>query len=85
MSKPELLILDEPSLGLAPIIIEQIFEIIQKISHAGMSILVVEQHIHMALEIAQYAYIIESGRIVQHDSAAALLDDERVRQTYMGM
>ena len=85
MSKPELLILDEPSLGLAPIIIEQIFEIIQKISHAGMSILVVEQHIHMALEIAQYAYIIESGRIVQHDSAPALLDDERVRQTYMGM
>ena len=85
MSKPELLILDEPSLGLAPIIIEQIFEIIQRISRAGMSILVVEQHIHMALEIAQYAYIIESGRIVQHNSAAALLNDERVKEAYIGM
>ena len=85
MSKPELLILDEPSLGLAPIIIEQIFEIILKISQYGMSILVVEQHTHMALEIAQYAYIIEGGRIVQHDSAAALLDDERVKEAYMGM
>ncbi|HIG46164.1 MAG TPA: ABC transporter ATP-binding protein [candidate division Zixibacteria bacterium] len=85
MSKPELLILDEPSLGLAPIIIEQIFEIIRKISQYGTSILVVEQHTHMALEIAQYAYIIEGGRIVQHDSAAALLDDERVKEAYMGM
>jgi len=85
MSQPKLLILDEPSLGLAPIIVETIFETISQISQAGVSILVVEQNIHLALEIAEQAYIIENGRIVQHDSGENLLHDERVREAYLGI
>ena len=85
MSQPKLLILDEPSLGLAPIIVENIFETITQISQEGVSILVVEQNIHQALEIAGQAYIIENGRIVQHDSGEHLLNDERVREAYLGL
>jgi branched-chain amino acid transport system ATP-binding protein len=85
MSQPKLLILDEPSLGLAPIIVENIFETINQISQEGVSILVVEQNIHQALEIAGQAYIIENGRIVQHDSGEHLLNDERVREAYLGI
>jgi branched-chain amino acid transport system ATP-binding protein len=85
MSQPKLLILDEPSLGLAPIIVENIFETINQISQEGVSILVVEQNIHQALEIAGQAYIIENGRIVQRDSGEHLLNDERVREAYLGI
>jgi branched-chain amino acid transport system ATP-binding protein len=85
MSQPKLLILDEPSLGLAPIVVEQIFEIIQHISNNEISILLVEQNVRLALEVAQDAYIIEGGRIIQHAPAADLLDDERVRKAYMGI
>ncbi|MCB0174478.1 MAG: ABC transporter ATP-binding protein [Anaerolineae bacterium] len=85
MLQPKLLILDEPSLGLAPLIVEDIFNVIKQISTEGISILVVEQNINMALEIAQYAYVIETGRIVQQDTGAKLLTDERVRSAYMGI
>lgn len=85
MSQPKLLILDEPSLGLAPIIVEIIFEIIKQISQEGVSILIVEQNIHLALEIAGQAYIIENGRIVQHDTGTNLLHDERVKEAYLGI
>ncbi|MCB9078225.1 MAG: ABC transporter ATP-binding protein [Anaerolineaceae bacterium] len=85
MLQPKLLILDEPSLGLAPLIVDDIFKVIKQISTEGISILVVEQNVNMALEIAQYAYVIETGRIVQHDTGAKLLTDERVRSAYMGI
>ena len=85
MSQPKLLMLDEPSLGLAPLIVENIFEVIQRINQAGVSILIVEQNVHLALEIAGLAYIIETGRIVQHDTGVNLLNDERVKEAYMGI
>jgi len=85
MSQPKLLMLDEPSLGLAPIIVEHIFEVIQRISQDNVSILIVEQNVHLALEIAEQAYIIETGRIIQHDTGANLLNDERVKEAYMGI
>ncbi len=85
MSKPKLLMLDEPSLGLAPLIVEQIFEVVKQISQDGVSILVVEQNVQVALEIAEHAYIMETGRMVQHDSAASLLNDERVKEAYIGI
>lgn len=85
MSQPKLLILDEPSLGLAPIVIENIFDVIKRISEDGVSILIVEQNVHLALEIAEQAYIIENGRIVQHDTGANLLNDERVKEAYLGI
>lgn len=85
MSRPRLLMLDEPSLGLAPLIVKQIFEVIKRISAEGMSILLVEQNVRLSLEIARHAYVIESGRIVQHDRAGSLLRDERVKEAYLGL
>lgn len=85
MSRPRLLMLDEPSLGLAPLIVKQIFEVIKRISAEGVSILLVEQNVRLSLEIARHAYVIESGRIIQHDSAATLLRDERVKEAYLGL
>ncbi len=85
MSRPKLLMLDEPSLGLAPLIVENIFDVIQRISQDGVSILIVEQNVHLALEIAEQAYIIENGRIVQADTGANLLSDERVKEAYLGV
>lgn len=85
MCQPKLLILDEPSLGLAPLIVEDIFGVIQRISQQGVSILIVEQNVHLTLEVAEHAYIIENGRIVQHDSGANLLKDERVKESYLGL
>jgi branched-chain amino acid transport system ATP-binding protein len=85
MLQPKLLILDEPSLGLAPLIVEDIFEVIKQISAEGISILIVEQNVNLALEIAEYGYVIETGRIVQQDTGANLLSDERVRSAYMGI
>jgi len=84
MSKPKLLMLDEPSLGLAPIIVKNIFEIIKQINRSGVSILLVEQNVRIALEFAQRAYIIENGRIIQHGDAKALLSDEQVKDAYLG-
>jgi len=85
MQQPKLLILDEPSLGLAPLIVEDIFAVIRQISSEGISILIVEQNVNLALEIAEYGYVIETGRIVQQDTGANLLSDERVRSAYMGI
>jgi branched-chain amino acid transport system ATP-binding protein len=85
MSRPKLLMLDEPSLGLAPLIVENIFDVIKRISGEGMSILLVEQNVHLTLDIADRAYIIESGRIVQHDSAENLQKDRRVQEAYLGI
>lgn len=84
MSEPKLLLLDEPSMGLAPILVQQIFEIIREINQAGTSILLVEQNAYMALGIASRAYVLETGRVVLSDNAAKLREDPKVRAAYLG-
>ena len=84
MARPKLLLLDEPSLGLAPIFVERIFDIIGQINEQGTSILLVEQNALMALDAADRGYVLETGRIVLADSAAALKTNEQVRKTYLG-
>jgi branched-chain amino acid transport system ATP-binding protein len=84
MARPKLLLLDEPSLGLAPIFVERIFEIVKTINDEGTSILLVEQNALMALDHASRGYVMETGRIVLADTAAALKTDEQVRKTYLG-
>jgi len=84
LSKPKLLLLDEPSMGLAPLIVEKIFEIIQMIAKEGVTMLLVEQNAKLALEVSQRGYVMESGRITMGGPARELLDDERVRNAYLG-
>ena len=84
MSKPKLLMLDEPSMGLAPILVEQIFDIIQELHAAGTTILLVEQNASMALSVADYAYVLETGRIVMSGRAQELLHDDAVQKAYLG-
>jgi len=84
MARPKLLLLDEPSLGLAPIFVERIFDIIKQINEQGTSILLVEQNALMALDAAHRGYVLETGSIVLADSAAALKTNEQVRKTYLG-
>ncbi len=84
MARPKLLLLDEPSLGLAPIFVERIFEIIKQINEQGTSILLVEQNALMALDAANRGYVLETGRIVLADDAASLKTNEQVRKTYLG-
>lgn len=84
MSKPRLLLLDEPSLGLAPIIIQQIFDIIQQLRERGMTIFLVEQNANQALKLADRGYVLETGRVVLSGSGAELLADPAVRQAYLG-
>ena len=85
MSKPDLLLLDEPSLGLAPVIVEQIIEVIRQINEAGTSVLLVEQNVVDALELADRAYVLEEGRIVREGLPDDLLADEGLRAAYFGM
>ena len=84
MSKPRLLLLDEPSMGLAPIMVEKIFEVIQQIASEGVTILLVEQNVRQALSVATRGYVMESGRIVLSDTAAHLMRDARVTEAYLG-
>ena len=84
MSKPKLLMLDEPSMGLAPILVEQIFDIIKELHAAGTTILLVEQNAQMALSIADRAYVLGTGKITISGSAADVLADDRVRTAYLG-
>ncbi|HJB57014.1 MAG TPA: ABC transporter ATP-binding protein [Candidatus Flavonifractor intestinipullorum] len=84
MSKPKLLMLDEPSMGLAPILVEQIFDIIRELNHAGVTILLVEQNARMALSIAHRGYVLETGKIVATGTGAELLEDEAVKKAYLG-
>jgi len=84
MARPKLLLLDEPSLGLAPIFVERIFEIVKTINQEGTSILLVEQNALMALDAADRGYVLETGRIVLADDAKALKTNEEVRKTYLG-
>lgn len=84
MSKPQLLMLDEPSMGLSPILVDQIFDIIKELHRAGTTILLVEQNAHMALSIADRAYVLESGKIVLSGSGEELLESEQVKKAYLG-
>lgn len=84
LSQPKLLLLDEPSMGLAPIIVEKIFEIIRMVAAQGVTMLLVEQNAKLALEVSQRGYVMESGRITMSGNARDLLDDERVRNAYLG-
>ncbi len=84
MSRPRLLLLDEPSMGLAPLMVEKIFSIIRDISQSGVAILLVEQNARLALAAARRAYVMESGRITLSGTAAELAADERVRAAYLG-
>ncbi|OSM95239.1 ABC transporter ATP-binding protein [Lonsdalea populi] len=84
MSQPRLLLLDEPSLGLAPIVIQQIFDTIQQLREEGMTIFLVEQNANQALRLADRGYVLENGRVVLEDSGAALLANEAVRSAYLG-
>ena len=85
MARPRLLLLDEPSLGLAPVIVEQIFDVIREINQAGTSVLIVEQNVVEALELAARAYVLENGCIVRQGDADELLNDESLQQAYFGM
>jgi branched-chain amino acid transport system ATP-binding protein len=84
MGLPRLLMLDEPSLGLAPLIVQHIFEVVRAINGEGVTVLLVEQNARAALELADRAYIVEGGRVVGTGAGAALLHDEAVRQAYLG-
>jgi len=84
MSKPKLLLLDEPSLGLAPIIIQQIFDIIEQLRKDGVTVFLVEQNANQALKLADRGYVLENGRIVMQGSGEQLLNDPKVRDAYLG-
>jgi len=84
MAEPRLLILDEPSLGLAPLMVEEMFALIARLNAEGLAILLVEQNARMALRVAHRGYVIQTGRIVLHDTAAELLRSDLVRKTYLG-
>jgi len=84
MSKPKLLMMDEPSLGLAPLVVKMIFGIIREINKTGVTVLLIEQNAKAALEVADRAYVLETGRITLQGSGAELLADDRVRKAYLG-
>ena len=84
MARPKLLLMDEPSMGLAPILVERSFEIIQQVHEAGVAILVVEQNANVSLSIADRGYVLQTGRIVLADRAEALLENEGLRKAYLG-
>jgi len=84
MSRPKLMMLDEPSLGLAPLVVQDIFKIIQEINRQGVTVLLVEQNANMALKIADYAYVLETGTITMSGTGAEMLADERVKEAYLG-
>ena len=84
MARPKVLMMDEPSLGLAPIIVQGIFDIIREINRQGVTILLIEQNANMALKIADYAYVMETGRITMTGTGAELLENEAVKEAYLG-
>lgn len=84
MAKPKILLMDEPSMGLSPLLVKEIFQIIQKLNREGMTILLVEQNAKMALSIAHRAYVLETGKIVMQGKASDMLEDDNVRKAYLG-
>jgi branched-chain amino acid transport system ATP-binding protein len=84
MSQPKLLLLDEPSLGLAPILVKEIFQIIQEINRSGVTVLLVEQNAYLALNIASYGYVLETGKVVLAGTGDSLRQNEEVKHSYLG-
>ncbi len=84
MSRPKLVLMDEPSMGLAPVLVEQNFEIIQQINQQGITVFMVEQNANMALSIAHRGYVVQTGRVVLADTAANLLNNDQMRKAYLG-
>ncbi|MEN6364326.1 MAG: ABC transporter ATP-binding protein, partial [Rectinema sp.] len=84
MSRPTLLMMDEPSLGLAPLVVKMIFDIVREINKAGTTVLLIEQNAKAALEVADYGYVLETGRIILEGPGRTLLADDRVRKAYLG-
>jgi branched-chain amino acid transport system ATP-binding protein len=84
MSRPKLLMMDEPSLGLAPLLVKEIFDIIERIHQEGMTVLLVEQNAFAALKISDYAYVLETGKVVLQGTGEELLKDKRVKEAYLG-
>ncbi len=84
MQDPSLIMFDEPSLGLAPILVHEVFQVIRELNEMGLTVFLVEQNVHQTLRIAHYCYVIESGRIVQHGSSQDLEKDPKVREAYLG-
>jgi branched-chain amino acid transport system ATP-binding protein len=84
MARPKLLLLDEPSLGLAPLVVRKIFQIIREINQQGVTIFLVEQNAHMALGVAHRAYVLQTGQVIKSDAAEALLEDPDVKKAYLG-
>jgi branched-chain amino acid transport system ATP-binding protein len=85
MSKPRVLLLDEPSLGLAPIIVQEIGEFLRQINRQGVTVILVEQNADLALQLADYGYVLETGRITLQDEASLLADNEHVKKAYLGI
>ena len=84
MAKPKLIMMDEPSLGLAPLVVKGIFDIIRTINEQGVTVLLIEQNANMALKIADYAYVLETGNITKSGTGAELLADESIKEAYLG-
>jgi branched-chain amino acid transport system ATP-binding protein len=85
MGRPDLIMFDEPSLGLAPTIVQEVFRIVRKLHEDGLTVILVEQNVAVSLKLATHAYVLENGRIVLDGTGAALLHDDRVRQAYLGL
>ncbi len=85
MGQPEFIMFDEPSLGLAPTVVQEVFQTIRKLNARGLAILLVEQNVALSLKLAAHAYVLENGRVVMSGSGAALLSDDRVRRAYLGL
>ena len=84
MAKPKMILMDEPSMGLSPLLVQEIFDIIQEVNKTGITVLLVEQNAKMALSISNRAYVLETGTISIEGDAASLLDDPRVKKAYLG-
>ena len=85
MGRPELILFDEPSLGLAPVIVAEMFRVVKRLNEAGLSVVLVEQNVSVSLKLADRAYVLENGRIVQSGAGRDLLADPRIRQAYLGL
>jgi branched-chain amino acid transport system ATP-binding protein len=85
MSKPKLLMLDEPSLGLAPLITQQVFELIKTIHHDGVTVLLIEQNVHQSMRVADQVFVLESGHVVAQGSATQLSEEEHIKSAYLGI
>ncbi len=85
MSRPSLLLLDEPSLGLAPILVDKVFETIREIAGTGLTVLLVEQNVHISLELAHRAYVLENGRMVMEGPAENMINNDHIRKSYLAI